>query len=140
MANFKSTYTGDVVDNVVSSVISGKAGLQGIIVNGTEVTPDQTTNKVSVTVPSATRYTATLSTSWSGDSAPYTQTVNVTGILSTDVPVVDVVLDESTETAISQLEGWSCVSKIETSDGSITATCLEEIPTVSLPIQMSVVR
>ena len=85
-------------------------------------------------------YTGTLTSSGWTSAAPYTQTVSIQGILATDVPVVDVVLSSTTSTAISQLEAWSCVSKIETSAGSITATCLEEKPTIDIPIQLKVVR
>lgn len=86
-------------------------------------------------------YTSTLLASgWSGAAAPYTQTVLVTGILATDTPIVDVVLDQSTSTAISQIEAWMSVSKIETANGSITATCFEELPTIDIPIQLKVVR
>lgn len=85
-------------------------------------------------------YNTTLSSSGWSSSAPYTQTLSIQGILSTDIPVVDVVLSSTTSTAVSQLEAWSCVSKIETAAGSITATCLEELPTIDIPIQLKVVR
>lgn len=85
-------------------------------------------------------YTATLTTSWSGDSAPYTQTVTVSGITSSDTPIVDVVLSSTTSTALSQLEAWGCVSQITTGTDSITATCLEDKPTTAIPIQLKVVR
>ena len=85
-------------------------------------------------------YTGTLTSSGWTSAAPYTQTLSISGILSTDVPVVDVVLSSTTSTAISQTEAWSCVSKIETAAGSITATCLEEKPAIDIPIQLKVVR
>ena len=85
-------------------------------------------------------YTATLSTNWSGNSAPYTQTVTVTGISSDDTPIIDVVLDLNTATALNQLDAWDCVSKIATGTNQITATCLEDKPTVAIPIQIKVVR
>lgn len=85
-------------------------------------------------------YTATLPASGWTNAAPFTQTVSVSGILSTDTPIADVVLDQSTPTAISQIEAWMSVSKIETADGSITATCLEELPAIDIPIQLKVVR
>lgn len=85
-------------------------------------------------------YTSTLSSSNWSSTAPYTQTVNVSGILSTDTPIVDVVLSSTTSTAISEMEAWNCVSKIETSNGSITATCLESKPEISLNVQLKVVR
>lgn len=85
-------------------------------------------------------YTATISTSWTGSSVPYTQTVTVTGITSTDTPIVDVVLSSTTSTALSQLEAWGCVSKITTGTNQITITCLEDKPTTAIPIQLKVVR
>ena len=85
-------------------------------------------------------YTATLTSSGWSSSDPYTQTVSVSGILSTDTPIADVVLDVVTSTAMTQISAWMCVSKIETANGSITATCLEEKPTIDIPIQLKVVR
>ena len=85
-------------------------------------------------------YTATLLSSGWSSSAPYTQTVSVSGILSTDTPIADVVLDVVTSTAMAQISAWMCVSNIETADGSITATCFENKPEIDIPIQLKVVR
>lgn len=84
-------------------------------------------------------YTATLTTTWTG-SGPWTQTVNVSGILATDTPMVDAVLSDTAATAQAQLEAWGCVSRIVTGAGTITATCLEEMPVTAIPIQLKVVR
>lgn len=93
------------------------------------------------TIPTVSDYSASLlSSGWNGSSAPYTQTVSVQGILATDTPIVDVVLDSNTSTAISQNNSWAFVSKIETTANSITAACLESKPEVDLPIQLKVVR
>jgi hypothetical protein len=83
--------------------------------------------------------TATLDTTWSGTSAPYTKTVSVSGILSTDTPIIDVVMSGtySTDTAIA--EAWGYIYRAVTADGSITFYATEK-PTVSLPIQIRVVR
>lgn len=89
---------------------------------------------------SVQNYTATIGTTWTGTSAPYTQTVSVAGITNTDTPIVDVVLSSNTETALAQLEAWGCVSKIETATNSITVTCLEDKPETSIPIVLKVVR
>ena len=83
--------------------------------------------------------TTLLSSGWSSN-APYTQTVSIQGILATDTPIADVVLDQSTPTALTQIDAWMNVSKIETADGSITATCFEELPAIDIPIQLKVVR
>ena len=92
------------------------------------------------TKASTETYTATLTSSGWSSKAPYTQTVTVTGILTTDNPVIDVVLSTTTSTALNQLEAWGNVSKIVTGANSITATCLEDKPEVDIPIQIKVVR
>ena len=85
-------------------------------------------------------YTATLlSANWSA-SAPYTQTVTLSGALSTDNPIVDVVLSATLATAIAQLEAYSYIGKIVSNAGSITATCLETKPTVNIPLKLMVIR
>ena len=88
-------------------------------------------------------YTTTLTAlGWADTSgnAPFIQTVNIQGILATDTPIIDVVLSSTTETAKSQLEAFSCLSKVETADGSITATCLDTKPTIDIPIKLKVIR
>ncbi len=121
------------------------SALQGVKVNGTLLEPDSQ-NIVDVIVSggggsSSVTYTAEIGTNWvAAETGEYTQTVVVNGILATDNPIVDVVLDTAKNTALSQLEAWSLISKIETSNGSITVTCLEEAPTTAIPIQIKVVR
>ena len=83
--------------------------------------------------------TATLGTSWTGTEPPYTQTVSVAGMTAAMNPIVDVVLSDDTPTAIAQLEAWSMVNRITTDNGSITAFCFWEKPTVAVPIQLKAV-
>lgn len=121
------------------------SALQGVKVNGTLLEADSQ-NIVDVIVSggggsSSVTYTAEIGTNWvAAETGEYTQTVVVNGILATDNPIVDVVLDTAKNTALSQLEAWSLISKIETSNGSITVTCLEEAPTTAILIQIKVVR
>ena len=84
-------------------------------------------------------YNATIGTTWSG-SGPYTQTISVDGILSTDNPIIDVTLSDDTAFSKTILEAWRNVSRIVTSDGTITVYCYDSAPTVSIPIQLKVVR
>lgn len=191
MADYQSTYKGSVIDQTINTVINGQAGIQGVSVNGTELTPD-TNNKVSFnvplvlqttgtsttdvmsqnsvtdalsnkansndlatvatsgsysdlsntpTIPSVSNYSATLlSSGWVGASAPYTQTVNVTGILSTDNTLANIVLSSDTTTAQSQLTNWAYVSKMETSNGSVTATCFDSKPSIDLNVSLMSIR
>ena len=120
------------------------SALQGVKVNGTLLEADSQ-NIVDVIVSggggsSSVTYTAEIGTNWeAAETGEYVQSVEVAGILASDNPIVDVVLDSSKDTALSQLEAWSYISKIETSNGSITVTCLEEAPTTAIPIQIKVV-
>lgn len=86
-------------------------------------------------------YTATLSTSWSG-SGPYTQTVSVSGLLSTDKAIIDVNMDGVTaaSTGAARLEAYGMVGRIAVNNGSITAYCYEDKPTVSIPLKIEVIR
>lgn len=83
--------------------------------------------------------TATLSAAWTG-TGPYTQSLALAGILSTDTPHVGPVYDANAETALEQLESWNKVSYARAGDGEITFTCLEEKPDTAVPIQIEVVR
>lgn len=138
---YKSVFKGTVIDATISAVIDGKAGIQGVIVNGSEVQPDPDTNKVSIDTSSSTILTATLlSSGWTLSSGVYSQVVAISGILSTDNPIVDVNLDSNVSTALAQLDAWACVSKIDTSNGSITAYCFNYAPEVDVPIKLGVIR
>jgi len=83
--------------------------------------------------------TATLDTTWSGTSAPYTKTVSVSGILSTDTPIIDVVMSGTYTTDEARAEAWGYIYRAVTANDSITFYAMEK-PTVSLPIQIKVVR
>ena len=85
-------------------------------------------------------YTATITIDWTGSSAPYTQSVSVSGILATDCPHITPVFSSTLETALLEKEAWSMVSKAETSDGSITFTCFEDKPSTEISIQIEVIR
>lgn len=84
-------------------------------------------------------YTVNIPVNWSGSSAPYTQTVSLEGIKSTDSTIADISLSDTTSTALSELDAWGCISKITTNEGSITITCLERKPEISFNIQLKVV-
>jgi len=77
---------------------------------------------------------------WTGDAAPYTQTVAVAGILAEDEPHWDVELTRDAAGKLALLEGYGCVSELETETDSVTFTCLEEKPAVDLTIRMEVIR
>ena len=83
--------------------------------------------------------TDVLSSSWNGSSAPYTVDLTLSGIKSTDNPIVDLIVDSTLSTAQSEVENWSYVYKILTNDNGIKLFATEK-PTVDLSLQLKVVR
>lgn len=147
VANIPSFDNKEVLENVTQEVIdnshnhNNKTVLDGIINtgDGTKYLSDDGTYKTVESGANVTNYTVNIPLSWSG-AVPYTQTVTVSGILASDVPIVDVVLSSDTTTALAELEAYNCISKIETGANTITLTCLEEAPTIAFNIQLQVVR
>ena len=118
--------TGDIEDQ--TDLITILNGLDGDI---TSLETNKANNKMT--------WTTTLDTTWTGASAPYTKTVSLTNMLSTYVPVIDVIYSNTTSTAIKEAEEFAKISKIESGAGEITLTCFEEKPTVSLNVRIEVV-
>lgn len=84
-------------------------------------------------------FEATIGTSWTGTVAPYSQTITVAGILSTDKPVMYDRVSDTAATAKDQLEAFGKLHKIKTSAGRITVTAFEKT-TVPIPITLEVKR
>lgn len=85
-------------------------------------------------------YTGTLTVGGWSNSAPYMQTITVSGILSTDNPFVDVNLGGVSD-GTDILESWNYVGRITvTENNKLVAYCYEEKPTVNIPIILKVVR
>jgi len=87
----------------------------------------------------AAEFTATLSTSWSGSAAPYTQTVTINGITSAHNPIIDVTMSGTYSTDQQRIEQWGYIYRAVTGTNQITFYASEK-PTVSLPIRVKVVR
>ena len=91
-------------------------------------------------IPTFISYTATIpNTSWTGAVAPFTKVVAVSGILSTDKPIVDIVASGTYATDVIMGENWGKVYRIVTSTNSITVYA-NEVPSASMPIVLNVTR
>ena len=96
---------------------------------------------------------------WTGETAPFTQIIEVEGILKNDRPhwglvysdsvaegdEPEAVSEEGGETTVLDLklaekEAYALVDDLDTADGSVTFTCLEGKPEIALTIQMEVNR
>ena len=85
-------------------------------------------------------YQATIGTTWTGSAAPYTQTISVSGIKSSDTPIVDVNLaNVAYSNKDKVIEAYSSIYRITTNNNSITVYS-DEKTTTSVPIQLKVVR
>lgn len=87
----------------------------------------------------AVKYTATIGTSWSGTAAPYSQTITVTGLKSTDVPLIDFVNSGTYATDLNREEAWGSIYRIVPANNKITVYAHEKT-TTSCPIQLLVIR
>ncbi len=72
--------------------------------------------------------------------APYTQSIDLADILSTDKPHYSVVYSDNVETAKAEKEAFALVDDLDTDAGRLTFTAFDERPEVDLTIQMEVNR
>ena len=86
-------------------------------------------------------FTAVLTVNdWEGEIAPFKQTIGINGILGTDRPHYGPVYSEDTTTMLAEKEAWMLVDDLDTADGSVTFTCLEDKPKTNVTVQMEVHR
>ena len=77
---------------------------------------------------------------WSG-SKPYSQTVAVSGIASSDYPIADIDLSSVTTSNYEiVMEALGCVNRIATDDGTVTAYCYDEKPAAALTVILKTIK
>lgn len=84
-------------------------------------------------------YTATLNTTWTGSSAPYSKAQTISGILASDNPIIDLVPSDTYAEAQQQEEAWASIYRVVASANALTFYAHEK-PTVSLPIKVQCIR
>ena len=84
-------------------------------------------------------YTIILPASNWSDSAPYTQSVTVNGIVADDNPIVDINMSDTLDSSAT-LESWNLVDRISTTNGNIIAYCYNEKPTIDLSVNLMVIK
>lgn len=91
----------------------------------------------------ATYPVALTTAAWTAATAPYAwqQVVAITGMLETDNPIADLVLQGTTAALVeAEQEAFAALTRITTEDGGITAYCLSEKPATAIALQLKVVR
>ena len=76
---------------------------------------------------------------WTGETAPYTQTVNVSGLTAAMRPIMDLVQSDTVETAQSQLDAYSCINRATTANGSLTLMCYYAKPDADINVHLEVI-
>lgn len=89
-----------------------------------------------------TLYTCSVTTSsWSTNSSGgFKKTITVSGIKSTDVPVVGVQMSSDVSSATAQGQAFACINRITTANNSITCYAFNSAPTTAITLQLLVVR
>ena len=91
------------------------------------------------TIPSVAKYTATIAAAgWTG-SGPYTNSVTVNGLLTTDTPTMDLVASSTYATAESEIADYAYIYKATCAANTLTVYATQA-PSVGLNIQLICVR
>ena len=76
---------------------------------------------------------------WTGETAPYTQAVTISGILATDSPIIDLVPSNDYATAVAEDTAWGSIYRAVASANTITFYA-KEAPTVALTFKARCIR
>lgn len=74
------------------------------------------------------------------DEPPYTATLKVPAVKSTDIVIINPVQHTDVTRAQAQLESYNCISNLIIGDGVITLKCYEMKPLTGIPIQIVIFR
>lgn len=85
-------------------------------------------------------YSGTLTADgWTGSAAPFSQAVTISGVLSTDSPIIDLVPSNVYATAVAEDTAWGSIYRAVATTNTITFYAKEE-PTVALTFKARCIR
>ena len=84
-------------------------------------------------------YTGEISTTWTGDAAPFSQNVTISGLLTEDNPIVDLVPSSDYDVAEREIADYGKLYKMTTAVDTLTVYATEKT-TTALNIQLAVMR
>lgn len=81
-------------------------------------------------------------TSWVASSnGGYELTTTLVGILSTDVPFMDIeYIGTTVDEKVAESEAYGFIGEVEALDGQVKYVCLEDKPTVDIRVRLAVSR
>lgn len=90
-----------------------------------------------ITVKSSTDYYTILNKdNWIGSTAPYIQTLLIPGLTDESSPIVDIMVSSYMPQGILEIQQWSLISRMVAKQGTITAYCYGNKPTINLNIHI----
>ena len=78
-------------------------------------------------------------TGWGGTIAPFTKTMSLPDIISTDSPIIDIVQTGNYTNDKTMNDNWSLIYRVVTTNGQITFYS-HSIPTANIDVQIGVLR
>ena len=131
-------FSADDINDTNAEVNSIRSDLSDLS-QETEQSFTETNNQISdgLNAVKSVKTVSVPSSGWS-NSVPYTQTVTVSGIESTDTPIGDLYLGDNpgASTVKNRKKAWSCVDRFTTGTNSVTLYCYEEKPTTTFTMQL----
>ena len=85
-------------------------------------------------------YSITMPNSGWSTSVPYTRTLSVPGVKSSDIIHATPTYSATRDTRMAQKTAWDCVTFIQANNNSITLYCDEVQPTTSVPVKIEIMR
>lgn len=143
IGSLHSTNVQDAIVEVETNSIQRATELQQIMDSRTEELTNQLTKIGSSTDGKAELIELKSNIPLSGfkeTMAPFTQTIQVQGVLESDIPIIGLNPTGDVSAIAKQIDSWCSVSRIQTLDGKLVITCLESKPSIDLPIQIKIIR
>lgn len=122
-----------------ANIVQNENGATITIIDANGTTTAEITNGTTTVTSSVVNLTGTLTADGWSDTAPYTQTVSLTGLAEDDYPIFDLVASSDTETRIKENEEWCYITDAEIGENSLTVICDKKKPTVALNFVIKVV-
>ena len=130
----------DFINDLIEAIAAGTAAANiGAKTSGGQSTTLQAVlNTLGEAV--SVEYSGTLAADgWTGSAAPFSQAVTISGVLSTDSPIIDLVPSNVYATAVAEDTAWGQIYKAVASANTITFYAKEE-PTVALTFKARCIR
>jgi len=136
-ANTLREFVNDLIDAIAAGTAAANIGAKTS--GGQSTTLQAVLNTLGEAV--SVEYSGTLAADgWTGSAAPFSQAVTISGVLSTDSPIIDLVPDDDDyATAVAEDTAWGSIYRAVATTNTITFYAKEK-PTVALTFKARCIR